>query len=61
MAGWVENKEKKSHRASVKNKIPCCSVKDNEVLVALAASEKHLGQGCDHCLGSVSRKILLKT
>lgn len=51
---WVgENKERKSHRASVKNEIPCCSVKDSEGPVALAASEKHLGQGCDHCFGSL--------
>lgn len=53
MAGLIEGKERKSHRASVKNKIPCCSVKDNGGTVALAASEKHLGQGCDHCLGSL--------
>lgn len=53
MAGWVENRERKSHRASVKNKIPCCSVKNYEGPAALAASEKHLGQGCDHCLGSL--------
>lgn len=43
--GWVGREQGE--------KEPQSSVKDNEGPIALAASEKHLGQGCDHCLGSL--------